>query len=146
MRCSGEVHQKPFGQCTSALLSLCWMNFRHHYCGPCGDGFHTTQLHAAKKAQIHTATCCQPSQRKLYCFPINACSFMRASSHRNIAHKEETDRWSSEQRNPHHRRGREGGEMETEGGEERGWMIKYQHVCMFKSVSTAQTSPIPTFG
>lgn len=41
---------------------------------------------------------------------------MRASSHRNIAHKEERDRWSSQQRIPHHWGG-EGGEMETEGGD-----------------------------
>lgn len=43
---------------------------------------------------------------------------MRASSHRNISHKEETDRWSSQQRIPHHREEEQGGrEMETEGGD-----------------------------
>ncbi len=44
---------------------------------------------------------------------------MRASSHRNIAHKEETDRWSSQQRIPHHWRGGEGGEMETERADDK---------------------------
>lgn len=42
---------------------------------------------------------------------------MRASSHRNIAHKEETDRWSSQRRIPQEEEEEEkGGEMETEGG------------------------------
>lgn len=74
--------------------------FSTHYHETCGDSFHTTQ--PSYKALFQNTACCQPSQRNLYCFPINACRFMRASSHRNIAYKEETDHWSSQQRIPHH--------------------------------------------
>lgn len=107
------------------LISLCWMNLRHHYCEPCGDGFDTTQ--PRHEAQIQTTAFCQQSQRKLYRFPIDACSFMRTPGHRNIAHKEEADHWSSQE---------DSSDKEEKG---RGQMI------MYKSESTAQINSVPTF-
>lgn len=84
------------------------------------DPLWTMWRQLSHKAPLQTTACCQPSQRKLYCFLINACRFMRDSSHRNIAHKEETDRWS---------RGLLTAESRRVGGKERegggGEIIKY---------------------
>lgn len=66
-------------------IGLCWVNFRHVTVGHVLMAF--TPHGPATKHRSRPQRDGQPSQRKLYCFPISALSVMRASSHRNTAHK-----------------------------------------------------------
>lgn len=117
-----------------SLVSLSWMNCRHHYCGPCSKAFTTTQ--PFHKAQAQTAACSWPGKRKLYCFPISAWSFTRASSsHRGIAHKEGGQTTVADSRGL--LTAGEKGEEEEEG------KVGVIHLCMFKSA--ALTATFPTF-
>lgn len=68
-----------------SLIGLCWVNFRHVTVGHVLMAF--TPHGPATKHRSRPQRDGQPSQRKLYCFPISALSVMRASSHRNTAHK-----------------------------------------------------------
>lgn len=69
-----------------SLIGLCWMNFRHVTVGHVVMTF--TPHGPATKHRSRPQRDGQPSQRKLYCFPISALSVMRVSSHRNTAHKQ----------------------------------------------------------